>query len=82
MHWLRFDFNPINLRSPKTEAVATYLQLKTDPESGTNDIQMLSPSLTEADQIAAKLRALPQVSRVMTLSSFIPPDQQQKAAAD
>jgi len=78
LHWLRFDFNPINLRSPKTEAVATYLQLKTDPESGTNDIQILSPSLTEADQTAAKLRALPQVSRVLTLSSFIPPDQQQK----
>ncbi len=78
LHWLRFDFNPINLRSPKTEAVATYLQLKTDPDSGTNDIQVLSPSLTEADQTAAKLRALPQVSRVLTLSSFIPPDQQQK----
>ncbi|MGB7041415.1 MAG: MMPL family transporter, partial [Xanthobacteraceae bacterium] len=78
LHWLRFDFNPINLRSPKTEAVATYLQLKTDPDSGTNDIQILSPSSTEADQAAVKLRALPQVSRVLTLSSFIPPDQQQK----
>ena len=78
LHWLRFDFNPINLRSPKTEAVATYLQLKADPESGTNDIQVLMPSLEEADKTAAKLRALPQVSRVLTLSSFIPPDQQQK----
>ena len=28
LHWLRFDFNPINLRSPKTEAVATYLELQ------------------------------------------------------
>ncbi len=78
LHWLRFDFNPINLRSPKTEAVSTYLQLKSDPETGTNDIQVLLPSLADADQIAAKLRALPQVSRVLTLSSFIPPDQQQK----
>ncbi len=78
LHWLRFDFNPINLRSPKTEAVSTYLQLKSDPETGTNDIQVLMPSLADADQIAAKLRALPQVSRVLTLSSFIPPDQQQK----
>ncbi len=78
LHWLRFDFNPINLRSPKTEAVSTYLELKSDPETGTNDIQVLMPSLADADQIAAKLRALPQVSRVLTLSSFIPPDQQQK----
>jgi uncharacterized protein len=78
LHWLRFDFNPINLRSPKTEAVSTYLELKSDPDSGTNDIQVLMPSLTEADQLATKLRALPQVSRVLTLSSFIPPDQDKK----
>jgi hopanoid biosynthesis associated RND transporter like protein HpnN len=78
LFWLRFDFNPINLRSPKTEAVATYLALKSDPEAGANDIQVLEPSLTMADQVAAKLRALPQVARVTTLSNFIPSDQQQK----
>ena len=78
LYWLRFDFNPINLRSPKTEAVATYLALKNDPESGANDIQVLEPSLAAADQMAAKLRALPEVARVVTLSSFIPADQQQK----
>ncbi len=78
LHWLRFDFNPINLRSPKTEAVATYLELKNDPDSGTNDIQVLMPSLTAADEMAAKLKALSQVSRVLTLSSFIPLDQDKK----
>ncbi len=78
LYWLRFDFNPINLRSPKTEAVATYLALKSDPDSGANDVQVLEPSLTAADQAAAKLRALPQVARVVTLSSFIPSDQQEK----
>jgi uncharacterized protein len=78
LYWLRFDFNPINLRSPKTEAVSTYLALKNDPDSGFNDIQVLAPSLEAADQIAAKLRALPEVKRVLTLSSFIPAEQQQK----
>jgi uncharacterized protein len=78
LYWLRFDFNPINLRSPKTEAVATYLELKSDPDSGANDIQVLEPSLPVADQMAARLRALPQVARVTTLSTFIPDDQQQK----
>jgi hopanoid biosynthesis associated RND transporter like protein HpnN len=77
---VRFDFNPINLRSPTTEAVATYLQLKSDPASGANDIQILSPSLAEADQVAAKLRKLPEVSRVVTLSTFIPADQPEKLA--
>jgi hypothetical protein len=78
LHWLRFDFNPINLRSPKTEAVATYLSLKSDPQSGANDIQILEPSLTAADQVSAKLSKLPEVARVITLSSFIPADQEQK----
>jgi uncharacterized protein len=78
LYWLRFDFNPINLRSPKTEAVATYLSLKNDPESGANNIQVLEPSLTVADRTAAKLRTLPQVARAITLSSFIPIDQQKK----
>jgi uncharacterized protein len=78
LFWLRFDFNPINLRNPKTEAVATYLELKNDPDSGANDIQVLEPSLADADAVAAKFRALPQVARALTLSNFIPDNQQQK----
>jgi len=78
LYWLRFDFNPINLRSPKAESVATYLELKSDPDSGANDIQVLEPSLAAADQMAAKLRVLPEVARVLTLSSFIPDHQQDK----
>ncbi len=80
LHWLRFDFNPMNLRSPKVESVATYLDLKNDPNSGANDIQVLAPTLAAADQIGAKLRALPEVARVTTLSSFIPDQQQEKLA--
>ena len=80
LYWLRFDFNPMNLRSPKAELVATYLELKSDPESGANDIQVLEPTLAQADQVAAKLRALPEVSRVTTLSTFIPDRQDEKLA--
>jgi uncharacterized protein len=78
LYWLQFDFNPINLRSKTVESVATYLALKNDPENGANDIQILQPNLADADALAAKLKGLPQVSRVTTLSTFIPPDQQQK----
>jgi uncharacterized protein len=77
---LRFDFNPMNLRSKTTESVATYLELKNDPESGVNDIQVLQPNLAQADALAAKLRALPQVGRVTTLSTFIPDQQSEKLA--
>ena len=78
LFWLRFDFNPMNLRNPNVESVATYLQLEKEQESGVNNIQALEPTLAAADQLAVKLRALPQVARVVTLSTFIPDHQQQK----
>ncbi len=78
LFWLRFDFNPMNLRNPNVESVATFLQLEKEQESGINDIQALEPTLPAADQLAVKLRALPQVARVVTLSTFIPDHQQQK----
>ena len=78
LYWLRFDFNPVNLRSPKVESIATYLELSKDPASNTNTIGVLSPSLKDADASAAKLAKLPEVSRVVTLSSFIPDRQNEK----
>jgi hopanoid biosynthesis associated RND transporter like protein HpnN len=78
LHWLRFDFNPINLRSPKVESVATYLDLARNPDSGSNDIQVLEPSLAAADQLAVKLRALPEVARATTLTNLIPDHQAEK----
>jgi uncharacterized protein len=78
LFWLRFDFNPMNLRSDKVESVAAYLELEKEPDSGANDIQVLQPSLAAADELAAKLRPLPQVARVVTLSTFIPDHQNEK----
>jgi hopanoid biosynthesis associated RND transporter like protein HpnN len=76
--WLRFDFNPMNLRNPNVESVATYLELEKSGRSGSNNIEALEPTLAVADEVAGKLRALPQVARVTTLSTFIPEQQEQK----
>jgi hopanoid biosynthesis associated RND transporter like protein HpnN len=78
---LQFDFNPINLNSPKVESIATYLDLRSDPASGASTIEVLSPSLAAAKQVASRVGALPEVSRVMTIESFVPPDQPQKLEA-
>ncbi len=78
LYWLRFDFNPVNLRSPTVESVATYLELSREPESNTNTIGVLAPSLKEADVVGARLLKVPEVSRVMTLSSFVPEGQNDK----
>ena len=78
LYWLRFDFNPMNLRNRNVESVATYLQLEKQGAGGSNNIEALEPSLAQADEVAARLRALPQIARVTTLSTFIPDHQQEK----
>jgi hopanoid biosynthesis associated RND transporter like protein HpnN len=78
LFWLKFDFNPLDLQSPNSEAIATYSALQRDPSLGANAIQALEPSLEQADASAARLRRLRQVLNVTTLSTFIPTDQEQK----
>jgi hopanoid biosynthesis associated RND transporter like protein HpnN len=81
LYWLQFDFNPINLNSPKVESIATYLDLRSDPATGASTIEVLAPSLAAAKQEVARISALPEVSRVMTIESFVPADQPQKLEA-
>ena len=80
LYYLHFDFNPMNLRSPKVESMATYLELRRDPTVGASSINVLVPSTVAADQAAQRLKALPEVDRVMTMADFIPSDQPEKLA--
>ena len=77
---LRFDFDPIDLQNPKSEAIATYLELQKDRSTGANAVQALAPSLEVADASAKRLESLPEVESVRTLSTFVPSDQDQKIA--
>jgi hopanoid biosynthesis associated RND transporter like protein HpnN len=77
---LRFDANPMNLRSPRVESVATFLDLARDPQSTPNTINILAPSLDAAKALAARIETLPEVSHTVTLATFIPVDQEEKLA--
>ena len=78
LFWLKFDFNPLNLQNPNSEAISTYLELQKDRAIGANAVQALAPSLEQANAIAARLMKRPEVESVRTLSTFIPADQDQK----
>lgn len=80
LYFLHFDFNPINLRSPKVESIATYLDLRRDPNTGTNAVEVMAASPAAAKEVEARLAKLPEVSRTISLDSFIPEDQPAKLA--
>jgi hopanoid biosynthesis associated RND transporter like protein HpnN len=75
LYFMRFDFNPMHLRNPNAESIATYLDLRKDPNTGASAIDVLTHSEAEAREIAARLEKVPEVLRVMSLDSFVPEDQ-------
>jgi hopanoid biosynthesis associated RND transporter like protein HpnN len=78
LYFLQFDFNPINLRSPKVESIATFLDLRKDPNTGANAIDVMTNSEVDAKKIEARLAKVPEVLEVRSLDSFVPQDQPAK----
>lgn len=78
LYFMKFDFNPMNLRNPKAESIATFLDLRNDPNTGANAINVMTNSEEQAKEVEAKLEKVPEVLRVMSLDSFVPEDQQPK----
>lgn len=77
---LRFDFNPLHLQNPHSEAVRTLEDLMRNPQRSPNTLEVIRPSLAAADKLAAIFKADPTVYSARTLSSFIPSGQAQKIA--
>jgi hopanoid biosynthesis associated RND transporter like protein HpnN len=79
--WLRFDSDPLDLKNPHAESMATLNDLRNDPDHSPNTIDVLTPDLATADAISGRMNKLPEVQYSVTLSSFLPSDQQAKLAA-
>nr|WP_249792891.1 MMPL family transporter [Bradyrhizobium sp. BRP22] len=78
LYYMKFDFNPINLRNSKVESIATFLDLRRDPNTGANAINVMTRSEADARKIEEKLQKLPEVMSVRSLDSFVPTDQPAK----
>ncbi len=77
---LRFDFSPLNLRDPTTESVQTFRDLLKSPDSTPYTIEVLTPSLSDADRLVARLEKLHTVDKAVTLTSYVPEQQDDKLA--
>ena len=75
-----FDFNPLHLRDPRAPAMRLLGELTRDPRFTPNNLAALAPDIATANRLAARLTALPEVDRAVTIDSFIPTDQPAKLA--
>ncbi len=60
LHYMKFDFNPINLRNAKVESIATFLDLRKDPNTGANAINVMTHSEADPKKIEAKPENVPE----------------------
>src|SRR5664280_2825559 len=75
LYFMKFDFNPMNLRNAKAESIATFLDLRKDPNTGANAINVMTNSDEDARKIEARLEKVPEVLGVRSLENFVPEDQ-------
>jgi hopanoid biosynthesis associated RND transporter like protein HpnN len=74
----RFDNNPLNVRDPSSESVRTFNDLLKKGGASPWSVNAVAPNLQAAEAIAAQLRELDVVGRVVTVADYIPSDQEEK----
>jgi len=78
--YIHFDFNPLDLQNQQSESVATLNDLMSDPMNTPYTIDILTPSPAAAAALSKRLDALPEVDQTVSISSFVPDDQDAKLA--
>jgi uncharacterized protein len=76
----RIETNVIALRNPDTESVQTFEDLLGSELTTPWYADILAPDLATARRLAEEARALPGVRRAITVSDYVPSDQEEKLA--
>lgn len=75
---IKFDYDPINLRDPNSESVATVRELMADQSFTPWSLNVISTDSLELKTTVDQLRGLPEAARVINIYSFIPKQQPEK----
>lgn len=73
-----FDFNPMNLKDPKSESVRTYYDLAAESSLGIYAINLLAADRQSARESTRRLGDLPGVGSTVTIDDLIPGKQPEK----
>ncbi len=77
---VRFDHNPLNLRVPGTESVTAFNELLAERATSAWTLHVLAEDRDAADDLARRLEALGPVDYAITLSDYVPAEQETKLA--
>jgi hypothetical protein len=74
------DFNPLNLRDPKTESVVAFKELMKNKDTSPMTLTVLAKSEDEARTMQKQLQSLSTVDKTVSLFDFVPDQQEDKLA--
>ncbi len=75
---VHYDRNPLNLRDPASESVATFRELLARDDHSPWSLRVLAPDRRAAEKVVSRLKPVRQVKAVVTVDDFIPGDQRDK----
>ncbi|GMQ76082.1 MAG: MMPL family transporter [Gammaproteobacteria bacterium] len=75
---IRFDTNPIRVRDPSTDSVQLFNEILEDGDAFPWNLNVVADDLDSARETASRLEKLPEIKLALTLSDFVPDDQQAK----
>lgn len=75
---IEFDVDPLNLNDQSLPSVTTFRELLANPKTSPYAITVLAENVEAGETMAKKLEVIPEVSRVVTLSRYVPKDQEDK----
>jgi hopanoid biosynthesis associated RND transporter like protein HpnN len=74
------DFNPLNLRDPKTESVIAFKNLMKDKDTSPMTLTILAPTADKAKALQQQLAQIDTVDKTISLFDFVPENQEDKLA--
>lgn len=72
---MEFDYNPLHLSSPEAESVVTAKELLRESGGSLWSVSAVADTEHQAQGLADRLRAQPEVARAVTLSDLVPENQ-------
>ncbi len=75
---IHFDTNPIRVRDPSTDSVQVFNEILQDGDAYPWNLNVVADDLESARETASRLEELPGIRLALTLSDFVPADQEAK----